>query len=347
MSASQLPASTAVLGIVTKALEAARYAKGPKACALKDRTGRRCLAGSVRTRHWCCRLTALLDFLRQEKLIDLESAHVLVKSLGVFLPFAAMVVRWELAKTSAQAPPRAHARFVALNIATAIQLLSVAGARFTLDDAFIRGLFAAVPTSAARRAEPLAALRLLAKAPSRKVLARHLGCTEHTLGRWLAGARPKRERIGDLATYFAKRVGLNRDELYRALYWHYALGDVIESLRAYLSEDQLAELVAVTRDVARCRSREIADEEKVSLVMPASLLAPTPEVVAHAVRHGASPEWVTDVAAVVEDHRRAGADLTNAQEQFLAVFARLPRRRGAPRSKTSKSRSHGPRGPLH
>jgi len=339
-----LPASTALLGVFVEALHAGRYASGGRACALRDRTGRRCFAGSVQTRHWCCRLSGLLEFLRTEGLVDERRADDLTRAVGMFLPFAAAMQRWDAIRPSGEGSMRAHLRIAALELASKIQMFTHAGIDFGVHAGATEAPAWLEPTTMNK---PLAKLRAAAGMPSLRAVATATGFGEHTVGRWFTkGDRPEREGLQVLSTYFAKALRRDRASLYRDLYWHYSLGDVVRRMEQWLPTTDVTEIACVCAAVARCKGREDLEQPPPSVKwIVASTLAPADFVVEHAIGHGASRDWADDFVRVQSDVVRAGIDgAQNAAAQLDFVLKRLPRRRAVPRLKRPASRSTPPSG---
>lgn len=313
MTTARLPASTELLGLFVKALDAKRYAEGSKACALRDRTSRRGFAGRARTVHWCCRLTGLLDFLVQEGL-----ASPLPEG-GAFLPLAAAMLRWDAVARTSEHPARAHFRVAAIELGAILRLLGPA----------VDEQNGAEPPSwldPARRAAPLRELRLAAMSPPLSLLARQLKYGEHALGRWFTKAeRPGREALQVLARRFAYGGEPARKALYRKLYWHYALGDVVTGLCRWLPEDEAREIASVASAIARCKPQLDAIPPAVRRVAP--LLPAIRAQIDHAIEHGAGVDWRVDAEQVLASYRAAGIGETEdgrAHSEF--ILRGLPKR---------------------
>jgi len=322
-----MPASTELLGLFVEALEAARYAKSAKARALRDRTSRRCFSGCVRTRHWCCRLSGLIEFLRNDGLIDDTCADDVARELGMFLPFAAAIIRWNALGPTSQATVRAHLRIGALELASKVQLLRRAGLNFGISgDATLPPAWLEPVT----RSTPLADLLAAAGTPSLRSIAKAIGFGEHAVGRWFhKGERPSREALQVLAKYFAQSLGEDSRAIYRELYWHYALRDVVRGLNRWLMPEEADDLARVAAAVARCRGQSDTIARPKASAIFVSLIAPPAFLVEHAIRHGAGRDWADDATDVIADYERAGMDgIHDPHAQLALLLNRLPRRRG-------------------
>lgn len=314
MTTAHLPASTELLGLFVRTLDARRYADGSKACALRDRTSRRCFAGSVRTRHWCCPLTGLLAFLFGEGLMSPAA-----DAGAAFLAFAAAILRWDAVTRESASSARAHLRVAAIELASIVRLLKLAG----IEDA------ARQPTwiDFGGRAVPLNDLRRAAKSPSFRALSTKLGFTEHTIGRWFnKGERPSREALQALAKHFSENETA-RAVLYRTLYWHYALGDLMVGLSQWLPIADIRDIALVAASIARCTPVSL-ELGPLSALEIAALLPTVPAALGHAVFHGASPDWIVETAPVLEQYEAAGiGEHGTARAHVEFILGGLPKRK--------------------
>lgn len=270
-----------------------------------------------------------------ERLVDESGADELTRALGMFIPFAATMVRWEAVRKVASAPARAHLRIAALELASKMQLLRHARVDFGIGDS------AQSPDwlDPARRCEPLLALRTALGNPTLRDISESTQFSQHTVGRWFSkGERPSREALQVLAKYFAKALQRDWHPIYRDLYWHYSLGDALRRLDAWIPPSDVNEIANVCTAVARCRGQaDLAQPPPAGLLIAGSLVAPAACIVEHAIGHGASPDWAADAEAVRADFQRAGVDdVGSPTAQLGVVLDRLPRRRGARRPSRSQ-----------
>jgi hypothetical protein len=322
-----LPASTQLLGYFVDAFEARRGA-GPNACYLRDRTGSRALAGSGRTRRWCCLLTAFIECLHEKKVVDstrLSEAH----EQALFLSLASTMKTWDAVAPHARAPLRAHLRFLALDLAGKIVGLGRAGCDFG-----IRTSLANAPpawTSPSRRTEPIE--RLLSDGSTLSAVASRLGVEWHTVVAWFSkGKRPSASSIKLLADELDECGHGGGDDLSVSLFVHYSLNDVVATLGRLCSVEEASDAASVASRLVLCAGTTPARDPLLGFAM--SMMLPPTRWLEWALRHGASQDWAEDYERAKADYQAAnilesGSDFVHPSKQLARVLGQLPVRRGA------------------
>lgn len=305
---------------------------------MANRTSRRCFAGGVRTRHWCCRLTALITFLYEEKLVVLPESEKELRCGMLFYPFALSMLRWNLVVEKETVPTKACLRAGVLEWAFQLFCLTEAGFEFGVD---LGGLDSPPWIDRAQLRQPLQALKTAIGEPPLNQIAHDLCFTPHTVGRWFVrGERPSREGLQVLAKYFGKRLSQNWACVYRRLYWHYSLADFTEALSRRFPDEEVREALLVCWRLVQCnaqkREKTRTEPNKAGLI---AAMCPLPiAFMNHAFCHGASKTWEVDIANVLVA-RDTTKGSRNPKDQFRFLLENLPRVPGVRKSKLLKSTS--------
>jgi hypothetical protein len=340
-----LPASTQLLGAVIRAFEAPKDASNPEVrCVLQHPTTRRGFAGLHHIRRWCCPLTAFCRFLVEDDLVKLPAAVEELGHFALFTPLAIEMCHWDVMRAQTRLPARAHLRAFLVRLAPRLSMFA-ASAGWRLDGRNMAGTPAWADRS--RRVEPLGELKTRCGLPTNHAVAKISGCDEHDVGRWFSkGERPSRQSIDCLSKAFARRdATIDPEALGRELRWHYSLAALAERIANVdgVVAHECANIFSssVACGVQRLLVSERADIERAVIAAFPAFPPKMENVVQHAERHGAPPDWRTDVYAVLDEEQRiAGRVPDNPSEALEWLAMRLPRRR--PRA----SRKQGTRSKL-
>lgn len=330
-----LPESTALLGLLVDAFDA-RTATGSNVRFLKDRSSARAFSGSVRTRHWCCRLNAFIDYLIEKRVVVVGAVPSELGRSALFLVFASAMKSWDAVAPHATAPLRAHLRFLALDLAAKVSGLQRIGFDFGIQYACDDRLPAW--GDRARRSEPLEPLRM---GKTLNDLSACIGCRPHTVGDWFSrGVRPTNESLELLAGLLAERGLGEVDVIRRGLLVHYSMGDLVGFLSSpqgaatdpWLSADEAVDVARVVSGLVRCASGRDAGDARDAL--RECFITPPASWLESARSHGASEQWAADFMLAKRDYERAGIieagrDFAMPASQLARVLVQLPVRRDA------------------
>lgn len=327
--------SQLLLRSVIRAFGASREGSRRVTCVLRDRTVRGGLAGRCRPRHWCCPLSAFLEFLIEERLVTLEGLPAgLSPRLALFVALAIEMHRWDAQSGVTRLSAEAHLRARALDFTLRLgALIAIFAPR-----AVHSPLFASTPAWAdrSRRAEPLLQLRELAQFPTAKRMAKRIGNHEQTHSRWRKRAtRPRKQSLAEFAQALAPYV--DEEATQRHLRWHYALSTLAEQVEAVCGPEFVKQLAAVFCAAVRCSAthfRKLARDRwpnragsHAMLIWTSTVLSPDlpwQERLKAIEQHGATPEWRRDVQGAVEEYGALGFD-ESPGARVKELLGRMPR----------------------